>query len=173
MANTYTLIASNTVGSGGAASVTFSSIPQTYTDLIIKYSARGTGGALNYENIQVQFNGVGGTAYSDRNVYGTGSAAASTSNSSVASTFLQYATGSAATASTFGNGEIYIPNYTSANAKSYSADTVSENNATAAITSFTAGISTNTAAISSVKLTPNTSTFAQYSTFTLYGISNA
>ena len=173
MPNTYTLLETITVGAAGASSVTFNSIPQTgYTDLVIKYSARGTGSALNFENVQVQFNGVGGTAYSDRNVYGTNSAAASAANSSGASTFLQYMTGVNATASTFGNGEIYIPNFTSANAKSYSADTVSENNsATAAITSLTAGISTNTAAITSVKLTANTSSFAQHSTFSLYGVS--
>ena len=37
MATAWTAIASTTVGSGGAATVTFSSIPQTYKNLIIKY----------------------------------------------------------------------------------------------------------------------------------------
>lgn len=170
---TYIKIASSTVGSGGTASVTFSSIPATYTDLVIKYSARASSGGSNFENIQVEFNGVGGTAYSDRAVFGTGSAASSAANTSVASTFLQYSVGGNATANTFSNGELYFPNYRSSAAKSYSADSVSENNATAAIAALNAGISTNTAAITSIKLTGNTSNFVQYSTFTLYGISNA
>jgi hypothetical protein len=40
MANTYTLISSVTVGSGGAANIEFTSIPQTYTDLLYKISGR-------------------------------------------------------------------------------------------------------------------------------------
>ena len=57
MANpTMTLIASNTVGSGGVASVTFSSIPATYTDLILKSSSRDTTTSVSAQ-INIQFNG--------------------------------------------------------------------------------------------------------------------
>ena len=60
---TMTKIASNTVGSGGVASFTFSSIPQTYTDLFIKASLRtGTGGVGSY---QFTFNGSA-SGYSER-----------------------------------------------------------------------------------------------------------
>jgi hypothetical protein len=45
MANTYTLIASNTLGAS-AASVTFSAIPSTYTDLVVRYSAASCDAAV-------------------------------------------------------------------------------------------------------------------------------
>ena len=57
MANTYTLIASNTVGSGGAASISFSSIPSTYTDLLVKISTRDNTGSFN--DMLLTFNGSG------------------------------------------------------------------------------------------------------------------
>jgi hypothetical protein len=37
MATTYEIIASVTVGSGGAANIEFTSIPATYTDLVLKF----------------------------------------------------------------------------------------------------------------------------------------
>jgi hypothetical protein len=40
MANTYEAIATVTVGSGGATDIEFTSIPGTYTDLLIKSSLR-------------------------------------------------------------------------------------------------------------------------------------
>ena len=51
------LISSQTVGSGGATDITFSSIPQTYTDLVIKVSSRAAGGGAVNSNIQFEFNG--------------------------------------------------------------------------------------------------------------------
>jgi hypothetical protein len=55
MATTYKLISSVTVGSGGATTMTFSSIPQTYTDLLLKISSRNTTGGA--DNHRVTFNG--------------------------------------------------------------------------------------------------------------------
>jgi hypothetical protein len=80
------------------------------------------------------------------------------------------ATGSSATASTFGSALIYIPNYAGSTNKSYGTDWVTENNATAAYAGFTAGLLTNTAAIASVTLTGN---FVEHTTAYLYGVSNA
>lgn len=166
---TYIQIASNTVGSGGAASVTFSSIPSTYTDLVLKVSGRINNTNPGWYDANITFNGVG-TSYSGKFLYGNGSATVSASESSI--TFR--CSSNAATANTFGNAEIYIPNYTSANYKSVSIDQVAENNATLGLDMITASLWSNTAAISSMTLTPITSnSFMQYSTFTLYGISNA
>lgn len=167
---TYIKIATNTVGAGGAASVTFSSIPSTYTDLLIKVSGRSARAAQQVDNLFITFNGVT-TAYTARNIMGNGTSATSTSYS------VRYASNSVdaagSTASTFSSHEIYIPNYTSANFKSYSVDSVSENNATGAQSDLFAGLWSNTAAITSITLQPEVSTWVQYSTFTLYGISNA
>jgi len=114
MAN-MTLITSVTVGSGGAASVTLpatGTIPQTYTDLKIVISARSSYVTDPDVNIYAKFNGSS-TGYSSRAVFGNGSGAFSYSSTTAGYTGLINA--SAATASTFGSTEIYIPNYTSTN----------------------------------------------------------
>jgi hypothetical protein len=170
MANTYTLIASNTVGSGGASSVTFSSIPSTYTDLVVKMSGRSTGGGVN-RGSYIAFNGSS-TGYTDRYLQGSGSAASSGSAGGTGNIYLGETDGAGATASTFSNQEIYIPNYTSANYKSVSADSVAETNATTQYMSLNAGLWSNTAAITSIVLTTS-GNYDQYSTFYLYGIKNS
>jgi hypothetical protein len=166
---TFTKIETITVGSGGAATVTFSSIPQTYTDLVLKVSAR-----LDVNDVQVKmyFNADSTAAnYSWRRIYGDGASATSDSGTNLIN---GSANGANSTASTFGNMEVYIPNFTSSNKKSSSADHITENNATTAYATLAASLWQGTAAISSVTLLPNTTgNFAQHSTFTLYGISNA
>ena len=166
MANTYVKIGSTvTVGVLGAADITFSSIPATYTDLVIKISGR-TNKAAVFDDIAISFNGST-ASFTGRELYGDGAAAASISTSRAAS----IATGSTATASTFGNSEIYIPNYAGSTTKTFSVDGVQETNATTAYAIMIAGLWSNTAAITSVALTPLVGTlFSQYSSFALYGI---
>ena len=172
MANTYELIASNTVGAGGASSVTFSSIPATYTDLLMKISARDSRTGISVGDIRFNFNGSGvGTNISGKYLYGTGSA---TSSSAVGSNGeLAFGDAAGATASTFGNSEVYIPNYAGSTYKSISSDSVAENNGTEGFQLLLAGLWSNTAAINSIAMTPFTSPFVQYSTFYLYGIKNS
>jgi hypothetical protein len=166
--NTMVKIQTVTVGSGGASSIDFTSIPQTYTDLVIKTSARNTSTSTT---MYLEFNGSGGTAYSVRLLYGDGSAAGSTSSSSRANIKNDGgADDSGYTASTFASSEIYIPNYTSSNYKSVSIDGVPENNATTTYMNMVAGLWSSTSAITSIKLTLYTGNFAQYSTATLYGV---
>ena len=168
MANTYTLIASSTVGSGGTGTITFSSIPATYTDLKIVASVRGN---ANYANQSYEIRPNGSTSsMTARRIYGSGSSAASDSTPYIEGV------GNTATASTFSNDEIYIPNYTSSNYKSISIDNVSENNATTAYAMLSAFLWSNTAAITSIDLTTvgsGSPLFVQYSTFYLYGIKNS
>ena len=167
MANTYIPIDSYTVGAGGVSSVTFSSIPQTYTDLIVKISSRDTdsAGAL----VSVSFNGITSNLSSKR-LRGSGSAA---SADSFASNIYIQGQANGYTANTFGNDEIYIPNYTSSNYKSLSSDGVSENNAASAYMDLVAGLWSSTSAITSITLTAASPNFQQYSTFYLYGIKNS
>jgi hypothetical protein len=158
-------IGSVEVGSAGAANIAFSSIPQGYTDLKVVVSARtdATVGANGYY-YNVTFNGTSANR-SGRYLEGTGSAANS-------GTFTLYGVSDASdqTANTFSNGELYIPNYTSANFKSASFDSVQENNATASRAIFSVGLWSDTAAITSVTFTPAGGSFVQYTTATLYGI---
>ena len=171
MANTYTLIASSTVGAGGAATITFSSIPSTYTDLVIKLSARNSAAAgSNWAWVGVRLNGST-SSYTWRQLYGNGSGTGSGNGS--ADPLAGYATDAAVTANTFSNSETYIPNYASSNYKSMSNDAVTENNATSAINSFFATLWSNTSAVSSITLALETGNFAQYSTAYLYGIKNS
>ena len=167
MATTYTLISSVTVGSGGAASMAFTSIPSTYTDLLVKTSTRGTSAHIA-NDIILSFNGSNAN-FTGKLLYGNG---ASTVSGNAGNSIGLYV-GANATASTFSNGEYYIPNYTSSNYKSTSADDVSENNATTAYQYFIASLWSQTAAITSITLTPTSGNFVQYSTAYLYGISNA
>jgi hypothetical protein len=171
MANTYTLIASY-AATGSVSNIEFTSIPATYTDLLVKTSLRGSGGT----DIKIQFNGSTASVYSYVRLYGTGSATNSTTTTTT-NLINNMVAQSSYTASTFGNGEIYIPNYTStANAKSVSIDGVTENNATASFQTLTAGRwnPATQAAITSIKLEiDGGGDFAQYSTAYLYGIKNS
>lgn len=168
---TYTKIASNTVGAGGVASVTFSSIPSTYTDLVVKVSARSTSGAA-FAGLVIAFNGSSAN-YTLKWLGDAGGGAVSYSQGTFGYNHLFYIPGSAATASTFGNGEVYIPNYASSSYnKSLSADGANENNTAAIYQGISAGLWSSTAAINSLAFSTG-GNLDQYSTFTLYGISNA
>ena len=167
MANTMTLISSVTVGSGGAATISFSSIPATYTDLIVKLSGRFDAGQ---NKVFISFNGSTANL-SFRSLLGTGSSALSQSGSTGEALL---GDNSGFTANTFSNSEMYIPNYAGSNYKSVSADAVSENNGTLAYAFSYATLWSNTAAITSITLTPDTgANFTQYSTAYLYGVKNA
>jgi len=164
---TMTKLATTTVGAGGVASVTFSNIPQTYTDLVIKFSTRS--GSTGFPRFDISFNGSTSSSSGIR-LTGNGTAAASSGIPNSPTTGYGGTSGGNDTASTFTNGEIYIPNYTSSNYKSYSVDNVGENNATAALMALVTNLWSNTAAITSITLADGSGVFQQYSTFTLYGV---
>ena len=152
-----------------AASVTFDNIPQTgYTDLVIKWSARSNRSAVT-DPMRIGFNG---STSSFTNKYLSGNSSSAISGSSAR--YLGEASGNTATASTFANGEIVIPNYAGSNNKSASSDNVSENNSGGsgdAVATFAATLWSNSAAITSVELTLDTGPlFMQHSTFSLYGV---
>ncbi|CAB4157866.1 hypothetical protein UFOVP688_53 [uncultured Caudovirales phage] len=170
MANTFVKIQTVTVGSGGAATIDFTSIPQTYTDLKIVVSARTNRASQVSDFLSITFNGST-TNRSGRELYGTGT---SVGSGTVAILGGGLIVGSTATASVFGSTEIYIPNYTSANNKSLSVDSVSENNGSEAYQDLLANLWANTAAITSISIFSNNSaSFVQYTTATLYGIKSS
>ena len=166
---TNNLISRQTVGSAGAASVTFSNIPQTFTDLKIVSSARSTA-TSGSSYMQVSFNSST-TSFTLKALYGSGSSASSYSEANVAR-WVGSVNPTDYTASTFANMDLYIPNYASANYKSYSADTADENNNSSAEMLLIGGLWSNTAAITSITLSAASGSFTQYSTFSLYGISS-
>jgi hypothetical protein len=170
---TYTLISSNVLSSS-AASVTFSSIPATYTDLVIRASVRGNDATRTFGAITIKFNADTTTNYSYLLLFGNGSSASADKGTSQTTTTAFYTNGDAATANSFGNIEIYIPSYTASQNKPLSSFGVSETNDATARMGVAAGLWRNTAAITTITLTDYLGTnFLTSSSFYLYGISNA
>ena len=175
MPSTYTLISANTL-TASAASVTFSSIPATFTDLVLRVSGK-TDRVAAFDSLVLTINATGGTAYSRTAIRGNGASAVSFNASSGASflTDLMGITASTATASTFGSFEIYIPSYTASQNKPFSFVGAGENNnSTPVYLGATAGLWSNTAAITELSCAPSSGTiFEAGSSFYLYGISNS
>jgi hypothetical protein len=165
MPNTFTLIASSTVGSGGAANIEFTSIPATYTDLSVSLSVRSSTTAELY----AQVNNSTSTIYRNRSIQGTGSSV-SAATYQTAKYFLGEANWNTFTANTFSSQSLYLPDYAGSKNKSLLVDSVTENNATLAYMYLIGGLWSNTDAITSIKFTISSGTFDQYSTAYLYGI---
>lgn len=172
MANTYTLIASNTLSST-AASVTFSSIPGTYTDLVLRFSARHDGASTSPLTTRVTLNGTT-TNYSNTKLLGESTGASSGRDTGLAFLVLNGgAVPGGATSNTFSNAEIYIPNYTVSQNKPLNYETGCENNSTLALNGAIANLWQNTAAITSIALFFASGNFVSGSSFFLYGIKNS
>ena len=152
-----------------AGGVIFSSIPQTFTDLLIVVSARSLRTGNNFEYLGLFINNTF-SGYSTRALEGSGSSARSFTEASYRNIGLIPT--ASATANTFGNAQIYIPNYTSSVNKTASGDSVTENNATEAYQTLNAFTQTITGAVTRVDFDTASSGagFAIGSTFSLYGI---
>jgi hypothetical protein len=144
------------------ASITFSSIPQTFTDLVLVLSVR-LASDVN-ESILLGLNGTT-TNFAVRYLQGNGGIA----YTGTLTRWIGSSPDSAFTANTFSNTQVYFPNYTSGTSKSYSIDSVAEWNSSTAFQDLGAGLWTNNAAISSIEITA-AANFVQFSSATLYGI---
>jgi hypothetical protein len=170
MPATYDKIASQTLGSN-QATVTFSSIAGTYTDLVlianIKHSF-GTTGDVIVDGLQ--FNSDTGTNYSKTNLQGNGTTAASDRGSNM--TGISYVA-TRSSESYFATNIINIQNYSNTTTNK----TVllrGAGNGTSVGTNAQVGLWRNTAAITSVTINATSSfTIQSGSTFTLYGIKAA
>jgi hypothetical protein len=167
MATTYQLISSVTVGSGGAASMSFTSIPATYTDLVVLWSARSNDPQPGVNSL-ISFNGSTSN-FSGRYLEGSGLG----SGSGSFARFVGVDNSLNSTGSTFSNNMVYISNYAGSNYKPFSADSAQENNQTQAQQTLNGGLWSQGTAITSVTITPANGSYVQYSTAYLYGISNA
>ena len=155
--STYTPIASQTLSSA-ASSVTFSNIPQTYTDLVLVIN----GTSNQDDTVGLQFNSDTGTNYSATRLSGNGTTASSGRWSSISQSYY----GVFYTTTT--NAIIDFQNYS--NATTYKTFIARSNNASNDVRT-TVGLWRNTAAITSIKLTFfGASTYSSGSTFNLYGI---
>lgn len=169
MAVTHKLIQTITVGSGGAASIDFTSIPATYTDLKLLFSIRTNRASTTVDGLGLKINNVA-TNQNMIILYGDGSSVGSATDTTINTAVVA----STATASVFGNGEYYLPNYSGSTNKSVSGQSVNENNATLSYMYMVAGLWSQTTVINQLTLySINSATIIEYSSASLYGIKNS
>ena len=154
------------VPSGGASSIVFTSIPQTYEDLYLVVNARTTDANLGTD-LKLEFNGSSAN-FSYRHLYGDGSNPGSYGTST---NYQGWAVGANSTSNTFSSTAFYIQNYTSSTPKSISNDHVNENSATTAFHGIISSVWDNNSAISQIEIKIQTGSLVQYSSATLYGVS--
>jgi len=170
-----TLISSVVVGAGGSANIAFTSIPSTYTDLVLVLSVASSVAGTNSDNVFAQFNSVT-TGYGNTGLSGTGGSSAAGQNYNALTSKVFVGTSSAVGVSGpgWGTATVLIPNYAGSTNKPLHTQVAAEGYSTAAndtVNVVSAGIMSNTAAINSITLTnASGSNFAQNSIVSLYGV---
>jgi hypothetical protein len=168
MAYTYDSIAATTTTTASPA-VTFSNIPQTYTDLVLVVSIRANSTPTSF-GTGVRFNSDTGTNYSRTVLYGAGAGAVAFRSTDQTRFFCS---AGSTTANQFNLIRLNIMNYTSSS--SYKGFAVI-NDDLGDVASLSSGLWRSNNAITSLTITPyddNATGFATGCTFTLYGIKSA
>jgi hypothetical protein len=165
----YDSIATTTVGSGGSSSITFSSIPSTYTHLQIRSLMRGTNASSTVETY-IAYNGTSTNYYRGHQIYGQGTAAIADPDPATTNNYFMFSTAASATASIFTASVTDILDYANTN----------KNKTIRSLGGFDAngsgyillrsGLWMNTSAITSITITAASGNFAEHSSFALYGI---
>ena len=168
-ANSYESIATVTVGSGGSATITFSSIPATYTHLQIRAICKTTAATSNINSIFGQFNSDTGSNYARHFLNGSGSAAGVGSGTSQTSMFFGTNIETLGT-SAFAANVIDILDYANTNKYKTTRSLSGVDANGSGYVQFMSGLWLNTAAVTSITIFPNSDNFIQYSSFALYGI---
>ena len=167
-ATSYESISTTTVGASPVSSISFTSIPATFTHLQIRYTALNSA-AVNHS---MQFNSDTGANYSWHELYGDGSTAAAASGSN--QTFIKASYSANSTASYTNAIIIDILDYANTNKyKTSRALAGVDINGAGGYAFLRTGNWRNTAAITSVQIFPTSGNFTQYSSFALYGIKGA
>jgi hypothetical protein len=171
----YQSIATVTVGSGGSASVTFSSIPSTYKHLQIRGIMRSSRATFGNGGSNYNFNGDTGTNYSWHSVQGDGSSATARNATTTNRIATNSNAESGAPANTFGAIVFDILDYTNTNKyKTTRALAGVDINGTVAgyggIIELISGNWRSTSAITSITITADNPNYVQYTSFALYGI---
>ena len=166
--NSYASIGTVTVGSGGASTITFSSIPSTYTHLQIRIFGKGNNADV-YDAANLTYNGDTGANYTLHWLTGNGSSASAlglTPRNEIRAAYI-----GGATSPSIGSGIVDILDYSNTNKyKTLRSLSGADANGSGNIF-FMSGLWMSTSAISSMTLTPVFgSSFSQYSSFALYGV---
>ena len=164
MAATYEPIATTTLGSANST-ITFSTIPATYTDLrLVLVFTTSISGA----NVFFRFNGDTGSNYSYTSIAGSGSTATSSRNTGA--NRIQTDTNSSTTIPHFETVDVF--SYAGSTNKTALMTAQEDDNGSGYVTSAV-GLWRNTAAITSMTAFCNGANFSIGTTATLYGIKAA
>jgi hypothetical protein len=173
MPSTYTLITGETLASS-AASYTFTAIPSTFTDLVVRLSVRSDRAGENIDVLKLVVNSNTSTVYSETTLRGLSSSVSSSNTSNATEFANDLINGAASTSDTFASYELYIPSYTVSQNKPMGTFSVQENNSTVARINAIANLFRSTSAVSSLTYSSNTgSNFVSGSSFYLYGIKSS
>jgi hypothetical protein len=159
--SSYYSIASQTVGSGGASSITFSSIPSTYTHLQIRMFAQTTNSNTD-STIIIN----GNSSVYRHQLYGNGSTVTANANSGDA--YIIFTPGN--TANTFGPAVIDILDYTNTNKNTTVRALSGRDLNGSGFVGIGSALFTGLGPVTSITLNGYSTSYAQYSTFALYGI---
>ena len=183
LATSFESIATVTVGAGGSASVSFSSIPQTYQHLQVRWIA-ATNRATYNDNMIIRYNNDSGSNYMTHTLYGDGSNAYAEVNNGWGSTpqtvFMtdQTVGSSGVNSSMFGAGVLDILDYTSTNKYRVSrllnglnTNATADGSGSYGRLNFTSNLYLSTTALSRIDFSPAGGTlFLQYTQIALYGV---
>jgi len=168
MPSTYTPIATTTA-SGSSGTVTFSSIPSTYTDLILVMQI-GYNSGTNYAIVRANGDSDGNSNYGNTYLTGNGSAASSGRNGGLSGFYSSFATIGDTTLNLITTMQIF--NYT--NSTTYKTALTRANIASGGTEAIVACRRTDTNAITSLEIKASSgATYKSGSTFTLYGVKSA
>ena len=170
MLETMTKLQTVYLSSGSQGTISFTNIPQNYTDLCVKVSVRSTYASTYYDNMILTFNGSS-SGYSFARGIGIGNGTSIDGPFVTQSNiYIGEVPAVTATTSTFSNNEIYLPNYSGNTPKQVNVDKTLENTSTTYILGMVVGLWNNTSPINSINLSLASGSFAQFSEVTLYGV---
>jgi hypothetical protein len=165
--NSYASIATQTVGSGGASSITFSSIPSTYTHLQVRAMAQSS---VSDSTLRFTFNGDSGSNYTTHSLNANGSSVSAFGVTGFPGFDATYNLGSGFSTSYFGVLVMDILDYTNTNKYTTARNLYGFDYNGSGKMGLTSSLWLNTAAITSVTVTPTSGSLIQYSSFALYGV---
>ena len=167
--DTYESISTTAVGSGGAASITFSSIPGTYKHLELRYLARTNHNGMTYGKVSANGDTTNGN-YTAHDLFGTGTTAYSSFYGNQTGLAIQKFSGTDAAANIFGSGVLTILDYANTNKYKTARDIGGADYNGSGEIDYVSTVWFNTNAITSLSIVPSSGSFVQYSHFALYGI---
>lgn len=163
---------SRTTTSGSASNVTFSSIPGTFTDLIVEVSGRSDKSGTTYDDLRMQLNADTGSNYDYNHLQINNTSVSGVAGAASAFFFVGFLTGATAPTNVGCSTQIILPNYAGTTFQK-NVDYKSQLNQSNAVSGLWqingSGWYRSTSAITSVKVYPATSNFVNGSVVSLWG----